>query len=198
MSDEAVEELEAVSDEGDWHEFLEKWLKAAGWHVRHEVTCNEDGSRVDFVLHHSELNENYDERELIGVEAKYTDNIQSAVASKVGGQQIQQKYQDKTWLNTGERNRLWAVAPYCEKSHTGRKAEAAASRGSELGAATMLQKAGIGYLISWILAPSFVFDGVHVDIFPDEDHVHCPGIPAFVSHTHPMAPPTSAMASCPC
>lgn len=187
MSEKAVQQLKDVSDEGEWHEFLERWLKAAGWHVRHEVTCNEDASRVDFILHHSELNESYDQRELVGLEAKYTDNIQSGVAARTGAQQIQEKYQDKTWLNKGEEVRLWAVAPYCEKSHTGTKSQAAASRGGELGAATILQKAGIGYLVSWIMAPAILFDGVYVDIFPDEERAHCPGIPAFVSHTHPMA-----------
>jgi len=172
--------LEKIESETEWHDFLKKSMKSAGWHVKHEVTCNEDGSRVDFLCYHGRLNDGFENAEWIGVECKYGS---ATTAPSRASRQIDDRYRSKTWGTDGKKVDLWVVAPYCPDSYRGDREEMIESRSKEIGFGQACLELGMGYLFGWPPAPSISFDRRD---FPsvfytgkDRDFISTIGFPAF-------------------
>jgi len=182
---------DGISSEQDWHKAFRSRMEASGWYVKHEVTQNNGDERVDFLAYHDELNTSYTDGEWIGFELKYNDYEQRTKAGTAAAQ-IEQKYQDKSWLSSGEDVALWVVAPYVEESHTGKPREMTVARSRESEAMDILSKLGYGYLNSWHPTPYISFEGRSTRPFPEFEYVSTPDIPAFIGafdpwrhgHTH--------------
>ena len=173
--------LDEIGSEAEWHDFLQESMERAGWHVKHEVTCNEDSKRCDFLCYHSKLNGSYSEGEWVGIECKYDrGGYDSTVAA---ARQIDTKYRSKTWLSSGESVDLWAVAPYTAHCHRGDKREMYEARAKQIAYAEILAELGFGYLFSWHPSPGIAFDSRDVPEIEytgeDRKYISTPGFPAF-------------------
>lgn len=187
----ALAEQESVESEQDWHNVFQERMREAGWTLKHEIVCNEDKRRADFVAYHDELNPSYDEGEWVGFELKYSDHGYTRARS--AATQIDAKYREKTWLSSGEKIDFWVVAPYVAASHSPPRWGASdhhfdgahqmtMSRAQEAEAARLLNRLGYGYLFSWHPSPFISIDEPRANevVYPRyEEFVNLPGIPAF-------------------
>jgi len=201
-----------IESEQDWHDVFKQRMENAGWTLKHEVVCNQNQNRVDFLGYHSELNPSYENGEWVGFELKYgrLDNSNAVSAAT----QIENKYRDKTWLSSGEKVSLWVVAPYITQSHEMPEVYVdqlrnhipkdhlmTESRAVEIQSAELLNQLGYGYLFSWHPAPHIAFatNGNNVPYPKFDTHAHMSGVPAFEGgldpfeiHTDPAMCPTNA------
>lgn len=175
-----------VQDESDWHEVFKSRMEEAGWTLKHEVVCEgTSDERIDFLGYHDSANTSYINGEWVGFELKYSDGVRTR--AKEIAKQIEEKYERKRWLSSGEEVNLWVAAPFVKGSHCGTADVMTAARNREIEAASLLSATGFGYLHSWHPTPHIKFRTLgETDAFPHmEDWVHTPDFPAFQGEFDP-------------